>query len=193
MAYCNNCGAYIPDGQTKCLACGTDETAQSAQAREERKRPDVNSETMREQLERQRRKQQENSRKWAEAERERREQARQQSESYGTQRSAYAGTGESMGGGVKINGKPLAALSYLGVLCFLPYLLCRDDDFAMFHARQGLILFAVGTILRALSGIFGFGWLVTLMWIYMICTGIGNARSGQKKPLPYIGNILINK
>lgn len=193
MAYCNNCGAYIPDGQTKCLACGTDETAQSAQAREERKRPDVNSETMREQLERQRRKQQENSRKWAEAERERREQARQQSESSGTQRSAYAGTGESMGSRVKVNGKPLAALSYLGVLWVLPYLLCRDDDFAMFHARQGLILFAVGTLLRVLSGIFGFGWLVTLMWIYMICTGIGNARSGQKKPLPYIGNILINK
>ena len=24
MAYCNECGAYIPDGRTKCLACGYD-------------------------------------------------------------------------------------------------------------------------------------------------------------------------
>ena len=24
MAYCEKCGAYIPDGQSKCLACGFD-------------------------------------------------------------------------------------------------------------------------------------------------------------------------
>ena len=24
MAYCDKCGAYIPDGQSKCLACGYD-------------------------------------------------------------------------------------------------------------------------------------------------------------------------
>ena len=27
MAYCKSCGAYIPDGQTVCLACGYDENA----------------------------------------------------------------------------------------------------------------------------------------------------------------------
>ena len=26
MGYCKNCGAYIPDGHTKCLACGLDQT-----------------------------------------------------------------------------------------------------------------------------------------------------------------------
>ena len=25
MAYCRSCGAYIPDGHTKCLACGLDQ------------------------------------------------------------------------------------------------------------------------------------------------------------------------
>ena len=24
MAYCNKCGAYTPDGQSACLACGSD-------------------------------------------------------------------------------------------------------------------------------------------------------------------------
>ena len=28
MAYCKSCGAYIPDGQTVCLACGYDEAAE---------------------------------------------------------------------------------------------------------------------------------------------------------------------
>ena len=30
MAYCDKCGAYIPDGQTKCLACGYDEAEERA-------------------------------------------------------------------------------------------------------------------------------------------------------------------
>ena len=29
MAYCRNCGAYVPDGQNKCLACGFEEPGQA--------------------------------------------------------------------------------------------------------------------------------------------------------------------
>jgi thioredoxin reductase len=28
MSYCKKCGAYIPDGQDVCLACGFDEAAE---------------------------------------------------------------------------------------------------------------------------------------------------------------------
>lgn len=31
MAYCKKCGAYIPDGQTQCLACGYDESAEGGE------------------------------------------------------------------------------------------------------------------------------------------------------------------
>ena len=31
MGYCTSCGAYIPDGQSKCLACGFDENAEKEQ------------------------------------------------------------------------------------------------------------------------------------------------------------------
>ena len=31
MAYCKKCGAYIPDGQTKCLSCGYDESAEGGE------------------------------------------------------------------------------------------------------------------------------------------------------------------
>ena len=30
MAYCKKCGAYIPDGQETCLACGYSEAAEKA-------------------------------------------------------------------------------------------------------------------------------------------------------------------
>ena len=38
----------------------------------------------------------------------------------------------------------LAGLSYLGVLCFAPLLIARDDGFVQFHARQGLIIWMWG-------------------------------------------------
>jgi uncharacterized membrane protein len=34
----------------------------------------------------------------------------------------------------------MAALSYLSVLCFVPLLVDRDDEFVYFHAKQGLVL-----------------------------------------------------
>jgi len=34
----------------------------------------------------------------------------------------------------------MAALSYLGVLCFVPLLMSKDDEFVYFHAKQGLVL-----------------------------------------------------
>jgi fumarate reductase subunit D len=34
----------------------------------------------------------------------------------------------------------MAALSYLGVLCFVPLLAAKDDEFVYFHAKQGLVI-----------------------------------------------------
>ena len=38
-------------------------------------------------------------------------------------------------------GKFFAGIGYLSVLCFVPLFLKRDNKFAQFHGRQGLILF----------------------------------------------------
>ena len=43
-----------------------------------------------------------------------------------------------------IRTKLLAALSYLGVLCFVPLLFGRGDSFTDFHSRQGLVLWIWG-------------------------------------------------
>ena len=68
MAYCDKCGAYIPDGQSKCLACGFDpaeEEKRAAQAA--RQQAD-----QRAKAEQRRRERQEINKKWAESEQQRR-------------------------------------------------------------------------------------------------------------------------
>ena len=37
--------------------------------------------------------------------------------------------------------KKIAAIGYIGILCFIPLLLKPNSRFAHFHAKQGLILF----------------------------------------------------
>ena len=34
----------------------------------------------------------------------------------------------------------MAAASYLGILCFVPLMMNKDDEFVQFHSKQGLIL-----------------------------------------------------
>ena len=38
-------------------------------------------------------------------------------------------------------GKFFAAVGYFSILCFVPLFLKRDNKFAQFHGRQGLVLF----------------------------------------------------
>lgn len=205
MAYCNSCGAYIPDGQTVCLACGTDqnaaEEAAAAAASATQRAPGASgrfdSEFLRKQLEQQRARQRENSKKWAEAEAARRrrqqEQQEKRAESYvNSDPAARSAPDEDPAAAAQPN-RAMAAISYLGILCFLPMLACPNDDFAMFHARQGLGLFLVGLGCNLLSTILGLNWLVTLLWIYLIYMGISAAAKGKRQPLPYIGGLFTKK
>ena len=38
----------------------------------------------------------------------------------------------------------MAMLSYLGVLCLVPLIRNREDQFVDFHARQGLVIWIIG-------------------------------------------------
>jgi fumarate reductase subunit D len=40
----------------------------------------------------------------------------------------------------------LAALSYMGVLCLVPLIFGRGDDYVNFHARQGMVLWIWGVL-----------------------------------------------
>ncbi|CAK0747830.1 Magnetosome protein MmsF [uncultured Gammaproteobacteria bacterium] len=45
-----------------------------------------------------------------------------------------------------LRARVMAAFSYLGILCFVPLLFGRDDEFVQFHARQGLVLWMWGVL-----------------------------------------------
>jgi len=38
-------------------------------------------------------------------------------------------------------GKIFAVIGYLGILCLVPLIFKRENKFALFHAKQGLVLF----------------------------------------------------
>jgi len=199
MAYCKNCGAYVPDGHSKCLACGLDQnedkgnqynsgTATQADPREASRE---STEKMRRRLEEQRKRQQEENRRWAEAERRRRQQAQEKERDehcYQEEKAEWT-DGIYRPERYRAN-KVLAALSYLPVCFLLPFLFAREDKFAIYHAKQGALLFAVTAAGEALGSIFGLGWIVTLFHLYWIAKGIGNANAGKTEPLPYIGDLL---
>lgn len=65
------------------------------------------------------------------------------------------------------DGKFFAGIGYFSVLCFVPLFLKRDNSFAQFHGRQGLILFILEiafSMLKPLPAIgdilFILGWVV---------------------------------
>ena len=214
MAYCKSCGAYIPDGQTKCLAWGYGEEPghkeqpnnsgsafayrdQNAELKErlERQR-EAQKEAQRRLAEQEyaRRRQQEQSRQWAEKEFARRqaekeEQERRAAENLNRTRpaeSAYStGRYTQSASGNKI----LAALSYLGILCLLPFFLTENDAFARFRAQHGLRLLLFGLAGTVIGSIIGLGWLVTVANFYFIYKGMSNAMNGRMEPLPWIGTI----
>lgn len=206
MGYCKNCGAYIPDGHTKCLACGLDQTeeertAASAAAKKSTVRRQDNEE-LRRQLEEQRKKQQENNRKWAEAECEQRRRAKEEQARFDEARAGAGRTTDRTGSDDEFRSrknvsapqsepnKLFAVLSYINILFVLPYMLCRDDEFAMFHARQGMILFIVIAVATLLGSLLNLGWIVQLLSIYFVLKGAGNAANGKMEPLPYIGGFF---
>lgn len=195
MAYCKNCGAYIPDGNTKCLACGYDEAEEEKNAAKKSYESGAaadygfstekireEGERLREEIERQRR--QQRDRRWAEEEYARRQKEKErQAESY-VNRDAERDYGY---GQTRSENRTLAALSYLSILFILPHFACPDDEFAKYHARQGLVLFVFGIISDIIASIIPVGWLITLFRLYCIYKGMTNASAGRREPLPYIG------
>jgi uncharacterized membrane protein len=85
--------------------------------------------------------------------------------------------------------KILAALSYLGILCFVPLLLGGNDRFIHFHARQGLVIWIWGVVALFLLPLpFGrlvFGFSSTAVMIFSVL-GLVSVALGQRWRLPIV-------
>ncbi len=77
----------------------------------------------------------------------------------------------------------LGALSYLWLLVLIPFLFARKNEFAQFHARQGMVLLILELI---------FGWfpLFTALFIVVSCIGVMKALQGDRWKMPVVSTIL---
>lgn len=79
----------------------------------------------------------------------------------------------------------MAALSYLWVLSVIMFIVKKDDEFVMFHAKQGLVIFLISflTFFPFLGLLVFFGCLV------LIVIGFSKAYQGEKYKIPVIGDL----
>lgn len=57
----------------------------------------------------------------------------------------------------------MAGMSYLGILCFVPLLMNRNEEYVLFHAKQGLVLWAWAVLAMFTLHIPGIGeWLFAI-------------------------------
>ena len=94
--------------------------------------------------------------------------------------------------------KVMGAIAYLGILFLVPLLTKKDSKFAMFHAKQGMVLFIIEVILwiinfvliASLFGVLFLGWILWIIWMIVAIfalIGLIQALSGKYWKLPIFG------
>lgn len=200
MPYCSNCGAYMPDGESKCVACGSvvmpsqagqassaASSAAFAQMPEAPKAPEVNADELRETLEAKQKEQLENSKDWAQSAHAQNSTHRPSTTSGNT---GGVPTAEKKPGEKKdyCSSKLWAGLSYVSFLCLFPLFMGTKNEFVKFHAKQGLVLALASVLFDILGNFSGLLRLVlSVLRLYLIYKGIKNVMEEKKEELPYIG------
>lgn len=89
-------------------------------------------------------------------------------------------------------GMPFAVIGYLGVLCLVPLLLKKENKFALFHGKQGLVIFIAEIAAGVLTIIPIIGWvmapLIIVALTVMSIIGIIQALMGNYFRMPIIAD-----
>lgn len=90
-------------------------------------------------------------------------------------------------------GKLYAVIGYLWILCFMPLLFKKENKFAQFHGKQGLVLFIASLALRLVAFIPYIGWFIGYGGLFLCgvigLIGIIQALSGNYWRIPVVGDI----
>ena len=106
------------------------------------------------------------------------------------------------------NGKLMSVISYLGILCLIPYFTEKENKYVRYHAIQGLNLFLISTIYSIAYSIVScilvlmpiVGWflllplgLISFGFVGLTILGIVYALQDKAKEIPVINKIQIVK
>jgi uncharacterized membrane protein len=80
----------------------------------------------------------------------------------------------------------LAALSYMFILCFIPYFAPKKSKFVQHHSHQGLMLFIIQVFAGLISWFPFFGQALVLLLFFTSVVGIIKALNGVWWEIPLI-------
>ncbi len=80
----------------------------------------------------------------------------------------------------------LAALSYVFVLCFIPYFTPKKSKFVEFHSHQGLMLFVIQVLAGLVSWFPFFGQALVLLLFFVSVVGVIKALHGIWWEIPFV-------
>lgn len=90
-------------------------------------------------------------------------------------------------------GKIFAVIGYLGILCLVPLLFKKENKFALFHGKQGLVLFLGEIALGIISIIPFLGWFFgffgVLLFGILSLIGIIQVLMGNYWKMPVVAEI----
>lgn len=78
-----------------------------------------------------------------------------------------------------------AALSYIWIISVIMIVTKKNDEFVMFHAKQGLILF-IASFLWFIPVV---GWILDILIVICIIIGFIKAMAGERYKLPVVGDL----
>lgn len=87
----------------------------------------------------------------------------------------------------------MAGLGYLGILCFVPLLRTRNDEYVLFHAKQGLVLWIWAVLAMFALHLPGVGELVfsvsSMMILVFMGLGLISVALRRAWKLPLVGSV----
>jgi len=89
-----------------------------------------------------------------------------------------------------IEGKVFAIMGYLSILCIIPLIFEKDNDFVLLHSKQGLVLFIGEVAVFILSIVFP--WILKLGLFILFATsfvGILAVLEGRRLELPVVAGL----
>lgn len=90
-------------------------------------------------------------------------------------------------------GRFFAIISYISFLCIISLILKKDNKFALYHAKHGLVLFVLEVASFILSVIPVLGWILRVLGVALFTLlslwGILHALHGNFNRIPIISDI----